>query len=137
MSFRPFLGLGLSAVLLSGCVSVRPLIGAEQVPVDQRVTLVPKSKWVGTSKVDGENRGYGVVGKFEIRPGLHRITYTGMTNGYMVGTTIVDFERSYDFQPGHTYEIRNAPTGGPFAVQVVDQQTNVELVPVGTALSPK
>ena len=123
----------ISAVLLTGCVSTRPLGNASQVATEQRVTLVEKAKRMGIYKVDDNHRGYGFVKRFQIAPGTHTITFTGMTTGYAIGTTIAEFSHSYNFLPGHTYIIQDASAGGAFGVQIVDAATDDELRPLGGA----
>jgi hypothetical protein len=119
----------LAIVLLSGCVNTRPLGQASQLAVEQRVTLIERAKYMYIYYVDDNHRGYGSVEKFQITPGVHTVTFTGMTNGYMVGTTSAKMKLTYNFAPGHTYMIRDAASGGPFAVQIIDQATGAELHP--------
>jgi hypothetical protein len=116
---------------LFGCVAVRPLGEANQLAVEKRVTLIQKSTHISIYKVGESHRGYGHVESFQISPGVHTITFVGSTSGYAIGTTIAEVKRTYDFVEGKTYVVQNAPLGGAFAVQIINQATGEELVPFG------
>jgi len=67
----------LLALLMTGCVSTRPLGDAISLPIDQRVTLIVQGPRIFLYKVDSNHRGYGAVESFQISPGLHTITFSG------------------------------------------------------------
>lgn len=114
---------------LCGCVSSRPMVGAERIPPEQRVTIIkaPRTN-VGIYKIDDEHRGYGFVERFEITPGVHEVTFTGGTTntlGIIVGQGAFKFK----FEPGRTYIIET-PAPGSFSVSLIDQKTGVALTPL-------